>query len=302
MSTVSILSILVYPQPGYLLVYYMGLSLVHCSYLSIGLLHNKTLPNSGGHLPTEVSPVFSLLMSIAMRTLQNLYHFIHLAKWIPTHPVPTVSNHRYMSYPYLCTLVPRAGAFKLLAAECYRHAEASKPIPLDSSRRADSNDALPASGGYLPAKVSAFFSLLTCIAMRTLRNLYYSIHLAKRIPTHPDPMLSDQRCMSYPYLCALVPGAGTFKLLATKCYRHVDASKPIPFNSPRRADSNDALPDSGRHLPTEVSASFSLLTSIAMRTLRDRYHSIPLRERIQMSHFPTLADIYPLRDLPFSPC
>jgi len=39
MSTVSILSILVYPQSGYLLVYHMGLSLVHCSYLSIGSLH-----------------------------------------------------------------------------------------------------------------------------------------------------------------------------------------------------------------------------------------------------------------------
>ena len=42
MSTSSILSILVYPQSGYLLVYHMGLSLVHCSYLSIRSLH----PNS----------------------------------------------------------------------------------------------------------------------------------------------------------------------------------------------------------------------------------------------------------------
>ena len=38
MSTLSLLSILVPPQSGYLLVYHMGLSLVHCSYLSIGLL------------------------------------------------------------------------------------------------------------------------------------------------------------------------------------------------------------------------------------------------------------------------
>ena len=42
MSTVSILSILVYTQSGYLLVYHMGLSLVHCSYLSIGSLQNAT--------------------------------------------------------------------------------------------------------------------------------------------------------------------------------------------------------------------------------------------------------------------
>jgi len=177
MSTVSILSILVYPQPGYLLVYHIGLSLVHCSYLSIGLLPNETLPDSGGHLPTEVSPVFSLLMSMAMRTLQNLYDSIHLAKRIPTHPVPTLSNHRYLNYPYLCTLGPRAGAFKLLAAESYRHAEALKPIPLDFSPRADSNHALHDSGGHLPTEVSASFSLLTSIAMRTLRDLYHSIPL-----------------------------------------------------------------------------------------------------------------------------
>jgi len=159
----------------------MGLSLVHCSYLSIRLLHNETLPDSGGHLPTEVSPVFSLLMSMALGTLQNLSHSIHLAKRIPTHPVPTLSNHRYMSYPYLCTLGPLAGAFTLLAAQCYRHAEASKPIPLDSSRRADSNHALPDSGGHLPTQVSPSFPPLTSIAMRTLRDLYPSIPLGSRI-------------------------------------------------------------------------------------------------------------------------
>jgi len=38
MSTGSILSILAYPQYGYHLVYHTGLSLVHCSYLSVGLL------------------------------------------------------------------------------------------------------------------------------------------------------------------------------------------------------------------------------------------------------------------------
>jgi len=37
-STISILSILVYPQSGYLFVYHMGLSLDHCGYLSIGSL------------------------------------------------------------------------------------------------------------------------------------------------------------------------------------------------------------------------------------------------------------------------
>ena len=80
-------------------------------------------------------------------------------------------------------------------------------------------------------------------------------------------------------------------MLATGCYRHADTSKPIPFDSPRRADSNETLPDSGGHLPAEVSALFTLRTSIAMRTLRNLYHSTPLGERTPMRRFPTLADI-----------
>ena len=43
MSTGSILSILAYPQYGYHLVYQTGLSLVHCSYLSVGSLQPDML-------------------------------------------------------------------------------------------------------------------------------------------------------------------------------------------------------------------------------------------------------------------
>ena len=72
------------------------------------------------------------------------------------------------------------------------------------------------------------------------------------------------------------------------------------------ADCNEALPDSSGHrpVPGEVFAFCFLLTSIAMRTLRDLYHSIPLAERTPMRPFPTLpvADICPLRYLPFSSC
>ena len=70
------------------------------------------------------------------------------------------------------------------------------------------------------------------------------------------------------------------------------------------ADSKEALPDSSGHLlgPGEVSAFVCLLTAIAMRTLQNLYHSIPLSERTPMRPFPTLVDICPLRYLPFSPC
>jgi len=53
-------------------------------------------------------------------------------------------------------------------------------------------------------------------------------------------------------------------MLAAGCYRHADNSKPIPFNSTHRADSNEGLPDSNGHLPAKVSASFSLVTSIVI--------------------------------------
>jgi len=134
---------------------------------------------------------------------------------------------------------------------------------------ADCNQVLPDSAEHrpVPGEVSALFFLLTSIAMRTLRTLYHSIPLDRRIPTHPVPTLSDRWLKCYPNLCTCVPWASTFKLLATGCYRHADASRPIPFDSPRRADSNEALPDSGGHLPGEVSAFFMMLTSKAMRRL-----------------------------------
>jgi len=180
----------------------------------------------------------------------------------------------------------------LAATGCYRHADTWRPIPFDSPRRADSNETLPESGGHLPPEISAFFILLTSMAMRTLRNLYHSIPLDQRIPTGPVPMLSDCWLNRYAYFCTRVqvPRARTFKLLATGCYRHADAWRPIPFDSPQRADSNEALPESGGHLPGEVSAFFILLTSIAMRMLRDLYHLIPLGEWTSTHQVPTLSD------------
>ena len=160
----------------------------------------------------------------------------------------------------------------------------------NSSRQADSNEALPDSSGHLPAAVSALFCLLISIAMQTLQNLHHSVPLSRRIPTDPVPTLSDPWLKGYPFFSSLVLRASTFKMLATGCYRHADTAKPIPFDSPRRADSNEGLPNSGGHLPAGVSAFFSLLTSIAMRTLRNLHHSIPLSRRIPTDPVPTLSD------------
>ena len=86
----------------------------------------------------------------------------------------------------------------------------------------------------MPGEVSAFFFLLTSIAMRTLRDLYQSIPLRERIPIRPFLSLADY---------------------------------------------NETLPDSGGLLPPQISAFVILLTSIAMRTLPNLYHLIPLDRR-----------------------
>jgi len=128
------------------------------------------LPDSGGHLPHEISAFFILLTSIAMRMLRNLDDSIPLYRWIPTQPVAMLSDDGLNEYRYFCTLVLRVSIFKLLATECYRHANTSRPMSFNSPCRAEFNETLPDSAGHLPAKVAAFLSLLTCIALRTLQN------------------------------------------------------------------------------------------------------------------------------------
>ena len=231
-----------------------------------------------------------LLGATGLRILRDLYHSFLFAERNPTHSVSTLSDQWLNGYPYLCTLVILVSTFKWLATECYRYTDTSRPIPFNSPCREESNETLPDSGGQLPANVSAFFSLLTCIAMWTLQNQYHSITLAERNPTHSVLTLTDHWLKGYPFFCTLVSRASTFKLLATGCYRHVDTSRPIPFNFPLRVDSHETLPDSCGHLPAQVSAIFSLLTTIAMWTLRDIYHSIPLAEGNPTHSAWTLSD------------
>jgi len=66
---------------------------------------NAALADSSGHLlvPGEVSAIVSLLTTIALPTLGNLHHSIPLYIRIPTHHVPTLSDHWLQGYPFLCT-------------------------------------------------------------------------------------------------------------------------------------------------------------------------------------------------------
>jgi len=89
------------------------------------------------------------------------------------------------------------------------------------------------------------------------------------------------------------------------CHYSLPLSKRIPMRPFLiLADSKEARPDSSgyRPVPGEVSAFFFLLTSIAMGTLQDLYHSIPLAERTPMRPSPTLAAMCALRYLPLLSC
>ena len=68
----------------------------------------------------------------------------------------------------------------------------------------------------------------------------------------------------------------------------------------KRAGSNEALPDSSGHLlvPGEVSAFVCLLTTIAMRTLRNLHHSISHYLRIPTHTVPTRLDNW-LNEYPY---
>jgi len=157
-----------------------------------------------------------------MQTLGDRHHLIPLAERNSTQSVPTLSDHWLKGYPFFCTLVLPASTFKLLATWHYRHADVLRPIPFDSPRCPDSNETLPHSGRHLPAEVSAFFTLLTSIAMWTLQYLYHIIPLAEGSPTHSVRPMSDPWFKGYPYFSTLVPRAWTFKLLATECYCFLD--------------------------------------------------------------------------------
>jgi len=85
-----------------------------------------------------------------------LYHSIRLVRRIRMVRFPTRSDRWLWSYHSLSTLVLRAGTYRLSDAVIYKHATASSLIPLNSSRRAESNELSPDSGGPLAEELSPF--------------------------------------------------------------------------------------------------------------------------------------------------
>ena len=79
-----------------------------------------TAGRTGSTGRVRVQPFFFAdVTATGMQILQVLYLSILLTKRNPTHSVPTLSNYWFKGYPYLCTLVPQASSFKLLATQCY---------------------------------------------------------------------------------------------------------------------------------------------------------------------------------------
>jgi len=222
-----------------------------------------------------------------MPHLRALYHAIRLVRRIQMVRFPTRSNRWLWSYHLHSTLVLRAGTYRLSDAVCYKHATASSLKPLNSSRRAESNELSPGSGVPLAGELSLSMTQLTATGMPPLRALYHSIRLVRRIQMVRFLTRSDRWLWSYLLVCTFVHRAGTFRLFAAECYKRATASSLIPLNSSRRAESNELSPGSGAPLAGELSLSMTLLTATGMPPLRALYHSIRLVWRTQMVRFPT---------------
>src|SRR5205807_492112 len=88
---------------------------------------------------------------------------------------------------------PRLSSFPnlFLPPDLNIDAISSNHTPFDSSRRADSNGALPEPGGCLADELYTFLYLLTSISIRSLRTIHYSIPLDELILTPPFTSLAN---------------------------------------------------------------------------------------------------------------
>jgi len=214
---------------------------------------NELSPGSGAPLAGEQSLYLTLLTAIGMPPLRALYHSIRLVRRIQMVCFPSRSDCWLWSYLQVCTFVHQAGTFRLFAAECYKHATASSLIPLNSSRRAESNELSPGSGAPLAGELSLSMTLLTATGMPPLRALYHSIRLVRRIQMVRFPTRSDHWLCSYLLVCTIVHRTGIFRLFAAESYKHAPGLSHIPLYLSRSPDSNGLLPDLFRQLVVEFS-------------------------------------------------
>ena len=166
-----------------------------------------------------------------MPPARTFYHSIRLVRRIQKVRFLTRSDPWWWSYLLVCSIVVRASTCRLFAAECYKHARASRLIPLNSSRRAESNGVSPGSGARLAGDQLVFLSLLTATGMPQLRSFTHWIRLVRRIQMVRFPTRSHCWWCSYLLVCTFVPRASTFRLFTAEYYKHGTASSLIPLNS-----------------------------------------------------------------------
>ena len=82
--------------------------------------------------------------------------------------------------------------------------------------------------------------------MLLLRAIHHSNRLSERIPMRVSPTPADACLASY------------HSFHSSDSYRHATASSHIPFDSSRRADSNELPPDPIRPLAIELSLSLRM--------------------------------------------
>ena len=82
--------------------------------------------------------------------------------------------------------------------------------------------------------------------MLPLRAIHHSNRLSELIPMRVSPTLADASLASY------------HSFHSSDSYMHATASSHIPFDSSRRADSNELPPDPIRLLAIELSSSLRM--------------------------------------------
>ena len=125
-----------------------------------------------------------------MPPVEALYHAIHLARRIQMVRFPTRSAGWLLCYHLVCTFVLRAVIFRLLVAECYKHATASSLIQFHLSRLADLNGPFADLIRHLAEELSS--SLYFCFPGMYLRSVFCHMLQAysRSVPyTSSDPYI-----------------------------------------------------------------------------------------------------------------
>ena len=247
--------------------------------------------------PGGVASDFSLVTATGVLQPRAIYHSNRLVRRILIRSLRTLADAWLVCYP------------SFSSTESYSQAPSTSHTVFNSSRPADSNEALadpirplavelPQLLVSFPGRVATDFTLVTATSVLQPRTIYHSNLLVCRILMRPLRTLAEAWLVRYLFLSS------------TGCYSQAPATSHTAFNLPRLAESNEALVDSIQPLAVELTqpfvsfpggaaTDFTLVTATGVLQPRAVYHSNGLVRRILIRPLRTLADTWLVRYLSF---